>query len=406
MAKCTCENWTIEDLAAALQDMHKDNKVISVPMFQRGHRWKKEQQIAFIDSLKKGYPVGTMLFYETFESGKQTYILVDGLQRGNSIRSYMTNPTDFFYDSSISDEFCCSILEIVASQNVEDYASVRSILKEFIKSQKTFKNLQYYLPAKMIADKFNAGYDTIEKLIEAIAHFFDERQSLYDQIASTVIPVIVYHGEEDNLPDIFDRINSKGTALDQYEVYAAAWPVNRRFLVNNEYIVNTVIKKYDAFTADGFIVHDYDREKMRKSKMLTAFEYLFGLSKVLVNKYDILRFNTGLADDEINSFGFELVNACFNNTDKIGTLYQHVYEINDIDAFELALYNSVDFVADSIAIITRFKSNMRSGTKMFHSKYQIMSMVSTAFREMYSDGNYKRFSASWMDKKEQLSRNF
>lgn len=49
--------------------------------------------------------------------------------------------------------------------------------------------------------------------------FFEERQDLYDKIAGTVIPVIVYTGDESNLPEIFDRINSKGTTLDRYEVY-------------------------------------------------------------------------------------------------------------------------------------------------------------------------------------------
>ena len=79
MAGCTCENWTLEDLSSALRDMHKDNKRIVVPMFQRGKRWKKAQEQKFIDSLIKGYPVGTMLFYETYEANKKTYILVDGL---------------------------------------------------------------------------------------------------------------------------------------------------------------------------------------------------------------------------------------------------------------------------------------------------------------------------------------
>ena len=44
MAGCTCENWTLEDLSSALRDMHKDNKRIVVPMFQRGKRWKKTQE--------------------------------------------------------------------------------------------------------------------------------------------------------------------------------------------------------------------------------------------------------------------------------------------------------------------------------------------------------------------------
>ncbi len=143
MAGCTCENWTLQDLSSALQDMHKDNKRIVVPMFQRGKRWSRTQEQVFIDSLIKGYPVGTMLFYETFEENKRTYILVDGLQRGNSIKKYMTNPTEFFYDDSISDEFCESILTLLGKEGQHNYAAIRGILTSFIKKQKTFKNLQY-----------------------------------------------------------------------------------------------------------------------------------------------------------------------------------------------------------------------------------------------------------------------
>ena len=54
MAGCTCENWTLQDLSSALQDMHKDNKRIVVPMFQRGKRWSRNQEQVFIDSLIKG----------------------------------------------------------------------------------------------------------------------------------------------------------------------------------------------------------------------------------------------------------------------------------------------------------------------------------------------------------------
>ena len=165
MAGCTCENWSLQDLSSALQDMHKDNKRIVVPMFQRGKRWKKAQEQKFIDSLIKGYPVGTMLFYETYEDNKRTYILVDGLQRGNSIKKYMTNPTEFFYDDSISDEFCCSVLKLVhQSDEKELYTKIRGILTAFIKEQKTFKNLQYFSVAKQIADEFSAGFDLLSSL--------------------------------------------------------------------------------------------------------------------------------------------------------------------------------------------------------------------------------------------------
>lgn len=404
MAGCTCENWTLQDLSSALQDMHKDNKKIVVPMFQRGKRWNKNQEKTFIDSLIKGYPVGTMLFYETFEDNKKTYILVDGLQRGNSIKKYMTNPTEFFYDDSISDEFCAEILKIVGQNDKELYSSIRSILTSFIKEQKTFKNLQYYSVAKHIAEKFNVGYEPIEKLIDTIKKFFEERQDLYDQISSTVIPVIVYTGEESNLPEIFDRINSKGTPLDQYEVYAAAWPVNEKYTIDNLDVIEYIVKKYESFVEDGYFIHGYSREEMRTSRKVNAFEYLFGLGKYLVEKYEILGFNKNLPNDTVNPIAFELVNACLNDSDKIRVLYKNLQTTN-LNMLEQAIYNAIDFVNESISVVTKFKGNSRNSNKIFHSKYQILSMISTTFKEMYTDGVYTHFSASWKDRKPIISNN-
>lgn len=404
MAGCTCENWSLQDLSSALQDMHKDNKKIVVPMFQRGKRWNKNQEKTFIDSLIKGYPVGTMLFYETFEDNKRTYILVDGLQRGNSIKKYMTNPTEFFYDDSISDEFCAEILKIVGQEDEEFYSSIRMILTSFIKEQKTFKNLQYYSVAKLIADEFKVGYDPIEKLIDTIKNFFEERQDLYDRIASTVIPVIVYTGEESNLPDIFDRINSKGTPLDQYEVYAAAWPVNEKYAISNLDVIEHIVKKYDSFVEDGYFIHGYSREEMRTTRKVNAFEYLFGLGKYLVEKYEILGFNKNLADDTVNPIAFELVNACLNDADKIRILYKNLQTI-DLNVLEKAIYKAIDFVNDSISVVTKFKGNSRNANKIFHSKYQILSMISTTFKEMYANGDYTHFSDGWQDRKSTIAKN-
>ena len=405
MAGCTPENWSLQDLSSALQDMHKDNKRIVVPMFQRGSgRWGKEQERTFIDSLIKGYPVGTMLFYKTVEENKETYILVDGLQRGNCIRKYMTNPTEFFYDSSISDEFCDNVLKIVNGDGEENYAIIRNLLTAFIKEQKTFKNLQYFLPAKDIAEKFDAGYDCIADLIDVITKFFEERQDLFDRIANTIIPVIVYSGAEETLPEIFDRINSKGTPLDKYEIYAAAWPVNEKFVISNTAIVEYVIAKYDAFIKDGYKIHGYDREDMRTTRKVNAFEYLFGLSKHLVSKYEILGFNKNLSSDTVNPLAYELVNACLNDSDKIKTLYHNLKDIN-LNELENALYKAIEFVNNAISVITKFKGNSRNSNKIFHSKYQILSMVSTTFKEMYANGNFTTVSSSWNDKKLIISKN-
>lgn len=373
-------------------------------MFQRGKRWSKKQEQVFIDSLIKGYPVGTMLFYETYEDNKRTYILVDGLQRGNSIKKYMTNPTEFFYDDSISDEFCASILKLLKQNNKSDYAIIRTVLTNFIKKQKTFKNLQYFSVAKEIADVFKTGYEPIESLIGIISMFFEERQDLYDKIAGTVIPVIVYAGDESNLPDIFDRINSKGTPLDQYEVYAAAWPVNEKYVISNNKIIENVVRKYDCFIEDGFQIHGYNREEMRSTKKVNAFEYLFGFSKYLVNKYEILGFNKNIPDDTVNPLAYELVNACLNDTDRIKTLYKNLRKI-DLDILEKAVCNAIEFVNNAISVVTKFKGNSRNTNKIFHSKYQVLSMISTTFKEMYADGKYLEMAPTWNERKSVIAKN-
>ena len=67
MARSKNENWTVKEISDALQSNRKGNKKIVVPMFQRGKRWNRNQQQTFIDSLVKGYPVGSLLFYEKIE---------------------------------------------------------------------------------------------------------------------------------------------------------------------------------------------------------------------------------------------------------------------------------------------------------------------------------------------------
>lgn len=96
MSNCECQNWSLKDLASALQERQRGSKQIIVPMFQRGQQWTKDQQDTFIDSLSKEYPIGTMLFFKYIDEGSEKYILVDGLQRANCIKKYINHPMDFF----------------------------------------------------------------------------------------------------------------------------------------------------------------------------------------------------------------------------------------------------------------------------------------------------------------------
>lgn len=410
MASCTYEPWTMKDLTDALKCMHKERKEIVVPMFQRGKRWKINQEKAFIDSLKNSYPVGTMLFYRTVENEKEIYTLVDGLQRGNTIKKYMSEPTKYFSAETLPEKLVNDIfiiLDINGQENV-----IKNIIADtivgYIQSLDSLENIQFYNMAKEITNKVaTLNLSANDLIIDVIGPFLIDYKKSYEKISNTVIPVIVYTGEESSLPEIFDRINSKGTPLTTYEVYAASWPNNKKYKINNSDIVDKILKKYDSLADDDFTVSGYDRETIRKEKELNAFEYVFGFSKYINLKYDFLNFDKSSPNDAINPMGFELINACINDSNNaIKNLYKDLESI-DINLFEKCLTEAIEFVGKIIAKITKFKGNNNGKGQniILHSKYQILSMISSAFREKYYLSNLKETKKTWNNSKLLLEKN-
>lgn len=408
---CKPDNWSLKDLSDALKKEHKDGKRIVVPMFQRGARWSRKQDEGLIDSLRKGFPIGTMLFYSVIENNTQTYILVDGLQRSNCIRKYITRPTEFFKDSLIGDESCSHLLGIMNIKPVdENVVLVKNSIRDFVTAQQSYSNFEYHKLAEVLLNLFGlAKADNVLKMstsvIDAIKNILEPFQGQYDNIAKIEVPVVVYSGDQANLTEIFKRINSQGTVLNQYEVYSAAWPSNKKFFVENPKIIEAVLNKYESMAKDGIEVYKYDHNEIYKKKELAPFEYLFGLGKYLTQTFDILRFQTGLRDDEVNPLGFELVDACLNDSDHIYELYKKILEIKNINQFEKALKASIDFVDQTVSSITQFKGNNHTAKKIFHSKFQIMSMIVTTFKKMYADGEYAEPRPDWKQNKESMEKN-
>ena len=53
-------------LAALLSDVSRGN--IKIPVFQREYVWTDEQIMSLLDSIYRGYPVGSLLLWSTKES--------------------------------------------------------------------------------------------------------------------------------------------------------------------------------------------------------------------------------------------------------------------------------------------------------------------------------------------------
>lgn len=301
MSKRTTEVWTLKEISDALQNrIHGDKKIV-IPRFQRGQRWDPKQEESFIDSVRKGYPVGTLLFYKTLEqtqSGSliEVYTLVDGLQRSTAIYKYMMAPMKYFGETEVSSGFTDDVFAVLGFSEDQKKNLVPIISKAYvtyIHGLSSYTNPQAYPLAKSLLRQVAVvnPEETMDKLVVCLSSHLEKLIEVHEEIAKSEIPAVVYLGDENDLPEIFNRINSKGTPLNAYEIYAASWPQNNKIEISNQRIIEYVLTKYDALNDDIYTIQGYDRDTIRTTRRLTLFEYVFGLSKWLSVEFPIIAFD-------------------------------------------------------------------------------------------------------------------
>lgn len=198
-----------------------DSGQVKLPMFQREFVWDKEQSAKLVDSILKGFPIGTFIFWKTREElrsykeignhklpetpdGDYALYVLDGQQRITSLYAIrkgiritkdgkIIDYKDIFIDldhDSIADE------QLVVATRVEgrDYVSVHDVL--------TQKMATFY--KKLTAEKAERVEDYKAKL------------TTYD--FSTIVikdyPIEV-------ACEVFARINTGGKSLTMFEIMVA-----------------------------------------------------------------------------------------------------------------------------------------------------------------------------------------
>lgn len=165
MSDCTPEFWTLKDIQTSLEKEYNGKKKIVIPMFQRGKRWDKNKKETFIDSLRKKYPIGTLLFYKTNEGDQEIYTLIDGLQRGTAIKEYLANPSKFFTIKDFSNETMDKIYNlIVCSGNVEAQKNqINQKIEEYVKSLKSFDEFEIFELYESMVNEYPILHDKLSE---------------------------------------------------------------------------------------------------------------------------------------------------------------------------------------------------------------------------------------------------
>lgn len=205
----------------SIQDLLDEVKIgkVRVPIFQRDLKWKREDAKALLDSLYRGYPVGTLLFWEKraerelLEFGtlqihaaerSDAFFVVDGQQRISALARTLLVPATSPSDFSLSFDLEKQEFVIPPAKNKQQTESARWLpMTEVLDAEK----LMTWIMENISKD------DTVKRAIAL---------QLGKRIREYQIPTYIVKTENETiLRDIFHRINSAGKPLEKSEVFDA-----------------------------------------------------------------------------------------------------------------------------------------------------------------------------------------
>ena len=427
-------DWKALTIKARELETRIRNKQIQIPTYQRGVVWKPNMQKELIDSIKNGYPFGSLVIYTYGRNSSldnKPDLLIDGLQRSTAIFKFINNPSDFFDENDISDEYLDKLIDIMSGTFSESGIrnKIKTIIVEWVKGHKnseTVRNMKPYLCTQILMKEIpsltyqsESEIEVLNKVTEIISPIFEQYKNLCLTVEEKEIPYIEISGDDTNLSEIFFRINDRGVKLNKQNKFAATW-VNDPIKITNPNLyslVNLVMYRYEAIAASGTAVYGYDSSEFLRKKELDVFELTYAFGKKITTEFPELFINKNdvIAIDTVS---FTLINACLLGTKdtlpKMNRLLLDRFENDDIkiNAFLINILSCIKFVDDILAPVTKFKSNKRLNKSPLHTEFQIVSLIASIFRLKYiteKDGKYifnlTKTNANWNLISKELSRN-
>lgn len=427
-------SWKLTEYSVEKLQADIESKKVIVPPYQRGIVWDSEKKSALITTIKKGFPFGSILIYID-KNGKTQ--LIDGLQRCTTIFEFVNKPSHFFNEQDIDNNVIRQIFDLMEYGNADSLRErfcedIKSSLIKWIKethsTMQAVKHMQYFNFAMKLAEKYPT-LDTMAKLkkvVDLIQPMLEKYIEICDFILMTKIPVIELMGSDEDLPEIFERINSHGATLTKYQIYNATWSGVKVKITDKKLldIINKVCSRYDKMVEGYYEIEDYNSTELNRTKLLNIFDLCFGFGKKLCNDYPYL-FGRSTDVAKVDSVGFSLINACLGyKVSDMNQLHIHIKELGSyeyINSFLLKILECVEEVERLLAVVTTFKGNKRSikNISINHTEMQIISIIAFVFIQKYVNitrdetteeiinrtYNIEQASRSWSDNRSLFKKN-
>lgn len=353
---------------------------VELPPFQRNVVWTEEKRKNFVYTVLTGSPFGALLLYKETDH----FLLVDGLQRYTTLRDFIISPRKYINLADDCKNFIDDIINIIRTETntVVNFTSIRkkllNKLEEIYMLDKDISILGDLLidelPFLQACD-INVLFK-IQRKFHSMFLSLSEKYNIFD----LEIPVIIYAGDFEKLPDIFEKMNSNGTQLNKYEIYAAKWSYTT-FQLEDAILLEIIDKKYEGMIENtGIEILDYESGQILKNQSINLFEYCFSLGKLLKQECPyILGTKFGNSSD-VDSLGFVLLSAILSNSaKKIGSLPKYFESVSSSDLIKLK--NKILECAKEIAKL--LDGYILSIDEKYVSKYiesQMICIISTLFQ--------------------------
>lgn len=215
-----------------------DKGKIKIPQFQRDFVWSMEKSAAVIDSIIKGYPIGTFIFWRTTERlrsirniGNQSlpeldnsesidYVL-DGQQRLTSLYACLKGAKIKREDSNRTDDYSKIFIDLSANT---DEQIVKTEAADLLKDKKSISVID------LIAGDFQLLASYPPEYHEKLKTYKSRIESYqYSIIQIKEAPIAI-------ATEIFTRINVGGKPLTLFEIMVAkTYDHDREFDLSNEF---------------------------------------------------------------------------------------------------------------------------------------------------------------------------
>lgn len=282
----------------------KQLEYIQLPLYQRFLVWNPEKRRRFISSIHRDLPIGVFLLHREFvQEGLSQLTLIDGLQRMTSINDYVRAPLSFNQYIQLPESLKEPLEEALRHQSIST-DHLPAAMDRWFQEVSTVALVDGYRPDKLLENLVQtlgseADLTDVESLDGAVVNFLEGLERWVD-ISNYRIPILIYEGDEENLATAFELLNSEGTILSKYDIFAAQWATDLIEIANDE-IRDEAQAKYREWEKAGYTVELPEDDKGERAHNL--YEYMLGLGRYLTNEYPAL-FKRSTSKTDTESAGF------------------------------------------------------------------------------------------------------